>query len=154
MPPWHEGWSITCTFFSTTDSTANKQQAFLFQSLTPPLRSRNTTGQCEHHQMRNKRLLLNQRTVVSLYSELPPSMIISPASRRGTWEINGSQKQNLFNKEHFQTNWTQLSTKYRPVCQWSRPQPVQPWPAEWSSSVSSTWTPCPPETLLQSPWSP
>lgn len=47
---------------------------------------------------RTKDLLLNsdslRLTVVSLYSELPPSMMISPASRRGTWRrTNAAQSQ-------------------------------------------------------------
>lgn len=48
----------------------------------------------------------------------------------------------------------QFSSNYQPVCQWSRPQPVQPWPTGWSSLASSAWTPCPPETPLRSPWCP
>lgn len=39
---WHEGGSITCPFFSATDSAANEQQPFLFQTLTAPLNDRNT----------------------------------------------------------------------------------------------------------------
>lgn len=41
MSPWHKWRSVTCALLSTTHSTANKQQAFLLQALTPPLFDKN-----------------------------------------------------------------------------------------------------------------
>lgn len=84
----HKRRSITGPFLSTTDSTANKQQALLFQTLTPPLHDKHICA-VRISSMAQRDLLPNSTslwpTVVSLYSELPPSMMISPASRRGTW---------------------------------------------------------------------
>lgn len=42
MSTRHEWGSITRPFLSTTDSAADKQEALLFQTLTPPLYARNT----------------------------------------------------------------------------------------------------------------
>lgn len=42
MSSWHKRGSVTGPILSTTDSTANKQQPFLFQTLATPLYSRNT----------------------------------------------------------------------------------------------------------------
>lgn len=92
-------------------------------------------------------------TVVSLYSELPPSMMMSPASRRGTWEmIHRTDQVRQGSSQVILAVWRR--TRNPPVYQWSRPQPAQLWPAGRSSWVSSAWTPCPPETLLRSLWNP
>lgn len=47
MSPGHERWSITCPLLPTTDSTPNKQQVLLFQTLTPPLYTE-THKHCEN----------------------------------------------------------------------------------------------------------
>lgn len=90
-------------------------------------------------------------TVVSLYSELPPSMMMSPASRRGTWgtERGADRLRQRSTPGILAVRWR---TGNPPVYQWSRPPPAQLWPAGWSSWVSSAWTPSPPETLLRSLW--
>lgn len=92
-------------------------------------------------------------TVVSLYSELPPSMMISPASRRGTWgRVRGTDQLRQGSAQVIWMVWWRTGNP--PVYQWSRPQPAQLWPAGWSSWVSSAWRPCPPETPLRSLWNP
>lgn len=63
-------------------------------------------------------------TVVSLYSELPPSMMISPASRRGTWGMwhgtdqvrQGSAHKSGFSGVVENTQPTSLSMKSSTAC--------------------------------------
>lgn len=85
----HKRRSIPSTFLSATHSAADKQQALLFQTLTPALGKwkRKNTLPCEISAAATNRAghsVSPRPTVVSLYSELPPSMMMSPASRRGT----------------------------------------------------------------------
>lgn len=100
-----------------------------------------------------QRFLLSP-TVVSLYSELPPSMMISPASSRGTWTTTRATQTDQLSRQGSSQVILMKWTHDPPIYQWSRPQPVQLWPAGWSSWVSSAWTPCPPGTLLRSLWNP
>lgn len=161
MSSWHERGSITCPFLSTTDSTADKQQALLFQTLTPPLHHRNTQVLWKYPQAE---IEIYWWTVI-LYNLLL-CLCIQSCHRRW-WYPRCQEEEPEEDQMQHKASWfnytglnfpqlvlTQFSTNYQPVCRWSHPQPVRPWPAGWSSWASSAWPPCPPETPLRSPWSP
>lgn len=84
----HQRGSIARPLLSTADSTADKQQALLTQTLTPPLHVGNTDTMRSSTNGKTLTAIWGffpaRLTVVSLYSELPPSMMMSPASSRGT----------------------------------------------------------------------
>lgn len=89
VSPWHERGSVARPFLPTTDSATDEQQPFLFQTLTTPLndsKHRSCVRTLSVVKTHCWRAFLSP-TVVSLYSELPPSMMISPASSRGTWGV-------------------------------------------------------------------
>ena len=95
----HQRWTISSTIFTTTHTTTNKQNSFLLQSFAATLTGTKYITWCSWfvRSISDEFLIefFNQlfwwihaclvfHTWESVYSELPPSMIMSPFSNNGT----------------------------------------------------------------------
>lgn len=134
MSPWHQWGSVASPLFSSADSTADKQQVLLLQTLTAPLDTHTQSTLPWDHTLDSDTTMRphswhwhyhsfemgvsDKLTVVSLYSELPPSMIMSPASRRGTCEGKWAVRrgQSTIMQVPCTTKWATLGTVWLQIC--------------------------------------